>query len=392
MNITKAEITKQSNRAKRLGWLPYFTEAVATITSGYFDVSDLLAVSSRETNLDPKWLAKKGDGGHGAGLLQADDRSFPVFTKGDGWRDARTGILFGAKVLMQKWHDYESNIGKRLTVKSSKGGTFRYTAQKADGADAQKLVISSFNCGRWSQYALASNQDLDKYSTGGDYAADVMVRARIFRELLKKDSLSTDNDGLASPTSTSEAAGNAVEIAGLGSIHPAQNISGAEAEKPDGGQLRPDTDAAQNNAAISQAPDSKPVEVEQVKPEPQDEKKEWGIKASLAAAVTFITTSGAGVLAVMREAKTEIIYGFFGAATVVGIVFIIARFIYIAKKEKLESDEKMAREQRAADLQLKLVESASRRDLNTVSVVPITLQNSEPDEPKMFAGGAGGSW
>lgn len=388
MNITKAEITKQFNRAKRLGWLPYFAEAAATITNNYFDESDLLGIASRETNLDAKWLTKKGDGGHGAGLLQVDDRSFPEFTKSDDWKDARQGIIYGAKVLKQKWTDYESNIGKRLTVKSSKGNIYGYTAKSAQGIEAQHIVLSSYNCGRWSQFAYATDHDIDVYSTGHDYGRDVMSRARIFRELLKKDSLSTDKRELASSNSSSGTAGIVVEIAEDEQSNSAQNISGIS-EKDGSNKTEPDAAQIMPPAL----PDSKPVEVEQVKPEPQDDKKEWGIKASFAAAVTFITTSGAGVLAVMKEARTEIIYGFFGAATVVGIVFIITRFIYIAKKEKLESIEKMAREQRAADLQLKLVESASRRDLNTVSVVPMPLQNSEPDDaPKMFAGGAGGSW
>ncbi|HXG85469.1 MAG TPA: hypothetical protein VNI84_15715, partial [Pyrinomonadaceae bacterium] len=354
MNITKAQIKIQFNRAKKLGWLPFFAEAEKAWTRTYFDTADLLAIGSRETNLDPKYLTKTGDNGNGFGLLQIDIRSYPAWIKSGGWTDAREGILKGASVLMQKWTDYETNIGKRLTVKSSKSGTtYRYTAQKANDADAQRLVISSYNCGRWSQYALASGQDIDKYSTGGDYAKDVMERARIFRSLLKQDSLSTDKDGLASSNSLSATAGDAVETrADEPQDDSAQeNISGTDERTHNsfdsGEKLSP-----------APAPDSNTVEVEQVKPETQPEKQDWGIKASVAAAVTFITTSGAGVFAVMREAKTEIIYGFFGAATVVGIVFIIARFVYITKREKRESIEKMAREQRAADLQLALVNTA----------------------------------
>ncbi|HXG86081.1 MAG TPA: glycoside hydrolase family 19 protein [Pyrinomonadaceae bacterium] len=228
---------------------------------------------------------------------------------------------------------------------------------------------------------------------GTDKAALIAGYAQNFEEI-RQDSLSTDKDEPRGSTPTAKTAGDAVETRAEDeqSNSALENISG-EGNKPDGAQVRPDEDAA-HNKAVTPAPDSNTVEVEQIKPEPQVEKQDWGIKASVAAAVTFITTSGAGVFAVMREAKTEIIYGFFGAATVVGIVFIIARFVYITKREKLESIEKMAREQRAADLQLALVNTASRRDLNTVSVVPMPVENSEPepDEPKMFAGGVGGSW
>ncbi len=187
MSTSKTEITKQFNRAKRLGWLPYFEEAARIITNGYFDTADLIAIGSRETNLDPKWLKKPGDGGHGFGLMQIDIRSFPTFTKSDDWKNARKGVIYGAKVLKQKWTDYEANIGKNLKVTSSKGATYHYKAERAEGAEAQHLVLSGYNCGRWSQYAHANNQDIDKYSTGGDYGRDVMRRAAMFRQLLKID-------------------------------------------------------------------------------------------------------------------------------------------------------------------------------------------------------------
>lgn len=188
MSLTKAQAKKQFDRAEKLGWLPYFQEA-AEITEGLYDMADLMAIGSRETNLDPKWLTKAGDHGNGFGLMQADRRSFPEFTKGDGWKDARTGIIFGAKVLMQKQADYEKNVGKTVSVKSSKGGTYRYTGKLASGTTMQHIVISSYNCGRWSQYAYAKGQPIDKYSTGGDYGQDVMQRAVHFRTFLSAASL-----------------------------------------------------------------------------------------------------------------------------------------------------------------------------------------------------------
>jgi hypothetical protein len=192
MNITKSQLKQQFERAKSLGWLPYFKEAAKT-TKNHFDEADLMAIGSRETNLDPKWLTKAGDKGNGFGLLQIDRRSFPEFTKTDKWKDASGGILKGAQVLMQKWHDFEQNIGKSLSVRSSKGMTYRYIAKAATGSLAQKIAISSFNCGRWSQFAHSCGQDIDSYSTGHDYAADVMARAAVFRDLLKS-SLSTNSE------------------------------------------------------------------------------------------------------------------------------------------------------------------------------------------------------
>jgi len=78
MNITRRQLRDQYNRVVRLGWLPFFEEAAKTITKGYYDTADLLGISSRETNLDPKWLTKAGDGGNGFGLMQAD-KFCPLF-------------------------------------------------------------------------------------------------------------------------------------------------------------------------------------------------------------------------------------------------------------------------------------------------------------------------
>lgn len=185
MNLTRSQLKKQVERAIALGWLVHFQEASLKYTNGYFDTADLMAIASRESDFDPKWLTKAGDGGNGFGLMQADKRSFPEFTKGDGWKDARTGILFGAKVLMQKWHDVESSAGKRLTVKSSKTGKISsFTAKPVAGIAAQQVAIASYNAGRWPLYSYAKGDNPDQYTTGKDYSTDVMQRAAAIRSIL----------------------------------------------------------------------------------------------------------------------------------------------------------------------------------------------------------------
>lgn len=187
MKEPKAELIKQFERARRLNWLPFFVEAVKTHTSDHFDAADLLAVGSRETNLDPKWLTKAGDRGNGFGLLQADARSFPEWIKTGKWRDAREGILMGARVLMQKWTDTQNCINKRATVRSSKSGTiFTFIGKRVAGAEAQTVAIAAYNSGRWAHFAVSKGQAADKYTTGGDYSTDVQQRAAFFRPLMEK--------------------------------------------------------------------------------------------------------------------------------------------------------------------------------------------------------------
>ena len=193
MNATRRQLQTQFDRVVKLGWLAHFEEA-AKITAGYFDVADLIGIASRETNLDPKWLKKAGDGGHGFGLMQIDIRSFPEFTKSPDWKDARLGILYGAKVLMEKLHDCLHNQGKLVNVK---GRTF--TAKKVVGSILQHIVIAGYNNGRWPQYAYATDQDIDRFTTGHDYGSDVMQRAAVFRSFLKVSAASPSKPQQESP-------------------------------------------------------------------------------------------------------------------------------------------------------------------------------------------------
>jgi hypothetical protein len=182
MAATRSQIKTQYERAKRLGWVPHFQDAAKAITKGFFDTADLMAIGSRETNLDPKWLTKKGDNGHGAGLMQIDDRSFPEFTNSDKWKDARLGIIRGAEVLMQKWADLQNNVGKTLKVKN-----YTFKGPAASGIIAQQITIAAYNSGRWAAYHFTKHRHPDYGTTGKDYSADVMARAKVFRELLAKD-------------------------------------------------------------------------------------------------------------------------------------------------------------------------------------------------------------
>ena len=68
----------------------------------------LAGIMCRETRggtsplLDVQGPAGRGDGGHGHGLMQIDDRSFPDFCRSVQWSDARLNIDFGARVLIRE--------------------------------------------------------------------------------------------------------------------------------------------------------------------------------------------------------------------------------------------------------------------------------------------------
>src|SRR5215210_2612007 len=105
---TLRDIERQLGEAKRQGWTKHFADAGDKFG---FSSATLLAIASRETNI--KNII--GDGGHGYGLMQIDDRSYPDFIRSGDWKDPRKNIFKGAEVLDEKFRYISANLGKKLT-------------------------------------------------------------------------------------------------------------------------------------------------------------------------------------------------------------------------------------------------------------------------------------
>src|SRR5689334_16553249 len=111
MNFPLMQIRRQWTRVVEQGWLPFFEEAAQKFA---FEVKDLLAVGSRESNMGGKgypdgsvqYLREPGDRGNAFGLLQVDKRYFPDWVKSGKWRDARESILKGAQILAEKRNSF----------------------------------------------------------------------------------------------------------------------------------------------------------------------------------------------------------------------------------------------------------------------------------------------
>jgi hypothetical protein len=58
----------------------------------------LLAIASRETNM----RNIIGDGGHGYGIMQIDDRSFPEWCNSGLWKDVNAAIQKGALDVLKR--------------------------------------------------------------------------------------------------------------------------------------------------------------------------------------------------------------------------------------------------------------------------------------------------
>ena len=172
-NWTKSDLQRQFQSAKTKGWLSYFQKAAKDYE---FAPALVLGIASRETNM----RSIVGDGGHGYGIMQIDDRSYPDWCHSGGWKDVNACIQKGALVLDGKREQIRSGEGKSLKIG---GATFRGASNLSDG-DLSRVSYAAYNCGLWAFYYFSKEGDPDVKSTGHDYSADVLKRTEIFASLL----------------------------------------------------------------------------------------------------------------------------------------------------------------------------------------------------------------
>lgn len=154
---TRQDLINQYQAAKSSGWIDAFRTAAAHYQ---IPVEILVAIASRETNM----RNILGDGGHGHGVMQIDDRSFPQWCASGKWKDPHKAIDMGAWVLSDK-------IAKAAKV----------------GKDSLRVGIASYNAGGNAIQDYLTYKNPDRRTTGHDYSADVLKRAEVFRGLLGAD-------------------------------------------------------------------------------------------------------------------------------------------------------------------------------------------------------------
>jgi len=157
-NWTEADLTKQLNRATSSGWNPFFDAAAQ---ANNFDTELLLAIASRETNMQNI----KGDfhdgAYHGFGIMQVDVGTDPNFCSQWTPDQVEGSIQRGTHIL----------AGKRDSL-----GLQNITDLKA--------IAAAYNTGAANViHSIQAGQDPDRTTTGHDYGSDVLARRAVFVKL-----------------------------------------------------------------------------------------------------------------------------------------------------------------------------------------------------------------
>lgn len=118
----------------------------------------LAAICDRESNgglaLTPPGPSGTGDGGHGRGLMQVDDRAHATWVHTHQWQDPATNIDMGARIL---------------------AGCI------AEFPRALSSAVAAYNCGAGNvRRALLEGLSVDHLTTGRNYSADVLRRRAEF--------------------------------------------------------------------------------------------------------------------------------------------------------------------------------------------------------------------
>jgi hypothetical protein len=152
---------------RQLEELKKYEVIVKKVAAQYAIPASVIAgIGSRESHwglaLTPPNPGGTGDGGHGRGLMQIDDRWHIPFIQSGKWAIASENIIYGCAVL-------KSSINL-------------FTKNGITGFTALQGGIAGYNCG--PSRALAGHREgygVDYYTTGRDYAKNVLERAGWFQ-------------------------------------------------------------------------------------------------------------------------------------------------------------------------------------------------------------------
>ena len=148
------------------------------------DPLDMMAVIDRESlggeALTPKGPGGTGDGGHGRGLFQIDDRAHPTFCAAlapDGtplWRLPKWNALYAAELLSGYVQEFG---GSRLAA---------IAAYNCGPARVAKVLVAHAECCAGCDNHRSFVRALDGLTAGNNYLSDVLTRRERYEGMPSK--------------------------------------------------------------------------------------------------------------------------------------------------------------------------------------------------------------
>ena len=173
---TTEQLKSQYQSSVQRGWIAFF--ANAAIECG-FDISVLLGIASRESNIQQI----VGDGGHGHGIMQIDDRFYSDFISSGQWKQPQSNIEKGATILEATLKTISASQGKTLTITIS-GRKVNFVGKPLSQQELLQTAIAAYNAGGRAYYYVSLVENPDVPTTGGNYSKDVLDRAASFKSLM----------------------------------------------------------------------------------------------------------------------------------------------------------------------------------------------------------------
>lgn len=191
--------SKALSYSSALAALPTYWDALQQVANETGVPAEYLAgIMWRESAfglaLSPPGPTGTGDNGHGRGLMQIDDRSFPDFTSSDDWMDPYQNIKQGAAVLTAAVNYFSKTPASSVFTIRSMGLSARATALLADrvgvgiddplndprplsGRDLVQAALASYNAGAGTVRAsMGAGKGPDYVTTGNNYGVDTLSR------------------------------------------------------------------------------------------------------------------------------------------------------------------------------------------------------------------------
>jgi len=118
--------------------------------------------------LKPPGPAGTGDGGHGRGLCQIDDRYYPRFCAGEDWKDPFLNISLAKEIIEGNYY---------YLIK-----TYSTSADTVDFEKTMTMACAAYNCGLGGvKRGMKAGYGYDHFTTGGNYGMEVTRLSKVYK-------------------------------------------------------------------------------------------------------------------------------------------------------------------------------------------------------------------